>query len=282
MPFANGFNGDVVSLQHILQTLERKEVAIPGLTCAEGLSVSAMGETAYYFTRSASSVATGNLGDKMEFTSGGLTRVDIPITKAIQIKSVLPNANVATVSMDVVADRVIYETISASNKYNEEFLEALCDSTVGDRDITGTTAGTAQTVYGIIVDAVKEFKVRNKAKGMKPTAIVVGPTWEALLKKSPEFLRSTELGDDVASYEGVIGKVAGIPVVVAVDLDETGDKLDFILMNAEGFGAPQNVKSLVITDATQAGYPAGTLIAGEIGHGFKIADKDLVLLRKHA
>lgn len=279
MAFANGYNGDVVSLNHILQTLERKVIAVPGVSCADGLSVSAMGETAYYFTRSASTVDVGDLGAQMEYTSGGLTRVDIPMVKAVQIKSVLPNANVATISADVVGDRVIYETMSAANKYNEKFLEALCDST---GSITGTTAADKSTVYGIIVDAIKEFKVKNKAKGMKPTCIVVGPTFEALLMKCPEFLRSTALGDAVVSSEGVIGKVCGLPVILAVDMDETTDKIDFILMNAEGFGAPQNVNSLVVTDATQAGYPAGTLIAGEIGYGFKVADNDLVLIRKHA
>ena len=269
----------VVSLNHILQTLERKVIAVPGLSCSQDLSVSAAGESAYYFTRSASSVTTGNLGAKMDYTSGGLTRVDIPMTSAIQIKSVLPNANVATVSADVVGDRVIYETINAANKYNEEFLKALCTST---GTITGTTAATKSTVYGIIVDAIKQFKLKNAAKGMKPTAIIVGPTFEALLMQAPEFLRSTALGDDVASYEGVIGKVAGLPVIVAVDMDESTSKIDFILVNQEGFGAPQNVNSLVVTDATQAGYPAGTLIAGEIGYGFKVADNDLVLIRKHA
>lgn len=269
----------VVSLNHILQTLEPKVIAIPGVTCSANLSVSAAGEEAYYYTRSASTVAVGTLGDQLNYQSGGLTRVSIPMVQAIQIQSVLPNANVATVSADVVGDRVIYETMAAANKYNEQFLAGLYAS---NGTITGTTAGTATTAYGIIIDAIAEFKKKNKAKGMKPTSIVVGPTWEALLLKCPEFLRSTELGDKVASYEGVIGKIAGLPVVLAVDMDETTSKIDFILVNQEGFGAPQNINSLVVTDATAAGYPAGTLIAGEIGYGFKVADNDLVLIRKHA
>lgn len=278
MSFANGFNGDVVSLNHILQTLDAKVIAIPGVTCSSGLSVSAAGETAYYFTRSATSVGTGTLGAQLTYTSGGLTRVDIPMTSAVQIKSVLPLANVETVSADVVADRVVYESLSAANKYNELFLAALYAST---GTITGTAALTKATVYGAIVDAVKEFKTTNKAKGMKPTGIIVGPTVEALLLQSPEFIRSTAVGD-AAVNDAYIGKVAGLPVISAVDLDETTNKIDFILINQEGFGAPTNVKSLVTVDATAAGYPAGTLIAGEIGYGFKIADNNLIEIRKHA
>ena len=44
------------------------------------------------------------------------------------------------------------------------------------------------------------------------------------------------------------------------------------MVNAEGFAAPLNIKSLAIVDATAAGYPLGTIVAGEIGYGFKITE----------
>lgn len=272
------FNGDQVSLNYILQTLERKQIAIPGVTTNPNLSVSAAGEVAYYYERGASSVAKGNLGAKMDFTSSGGKRVDIPMTNAIQIKAVLPHVNYATVSADIVGDKVVQESIEAANLHNTEFLLTLEGS---EGAVTGTTALTKTTVYAAIVDAIKEFKTLNKAKGMKPSAVVVGPTVAALLLQAPEFIRSSQRADGVV-YEGLIGKVSGLDVVEAVDMDESTSKIDFIVMHYEGVAAPTNVNTLYVTDATAAGYPGGTLISGEIGYGFKLADKNLVLVRKHA
>lgn len=279
MAFSNGFQGDVTSLGHILQTLEAKVVAIPGLTCSEGLSVSSKGETAYYFTRGSSNVGTGTLGAKLTYVSTGVSRVDIPMTSAITINDVIPAANFEVIgSADVVADRVIMNAIDAANKYNEKFLDAVSEST---GTITGTAALTKATVYGAIVDAVKEFKVKNKAKGLKPKSIIVGPTVASLLLQSPEFIRSTELGDKVVS-EAFLGRIAGLAVVESQDLDETTAKIDFIVMHPEGFGAPLNVNTFMIGDGLGAGYPGGKILAGEMGYGLKISDNDLILIRKHA
>ena len=64
-----------------------------------------------------------------------------------------------------------------------------------------------------------------------------------------------------------VGKAAGVEIVEAVDMPA---EADFILINRVGVLAPINVNTLVITDATQAGYPGGTLIAGELGFGLKV------------
>ena len=56
MAYNNGFNGDQVSLQYILQTLDSKTILIPSITANANLSVSAMGEVAYFYKRGASSV----------------------------------------------------------------------------------------------------------------------------------------------------------------------------------------------------------------------------------
>lgn len=278
MPFANGFNGDVVTLNYILQTLEAKIVAIDGVTCNPSLSVSANGETAYYYTRGATTVKKGKLGQAHDYTSSGLTRKSIDITDSINIDVILPKVNVDTVTPDLVADKVIQETIEQANLYNQYFLEALYDTT--STAISGE-ALTADSVYQDIVNSIKSFKITNKKKGMKPTAIIVGPTTYALLLNAPQFARSVPSGD-VTVFEGKVGSVSGIPVIEGLDLDETTNKIDYILMNAEGFAAPTNISSLVITDATAAKYPGGTLIAGEMGYAFQIADNDLIILRKHA
>jgi len=115
---------------------------------------------------------------------------------------------------------------------------------------------------------------------MKPTGILVGPSVAALLLQCDEFLRSTALGDSVVE-NGRLGSIVGFPVIEAIDMDETTLKIDFIIVNAEGVAAPMNVNSFVKADATAAGYPGGTILAGEAGYGLWI-DENLVYIRKHA
>lgn len=286
MAFSNGFNGDVKSLNYILQTLEAKQVLIPGVTSNPNLQVSAAGEVAYFYTRGASSVTSGTntLGAQISYTSSGVTRVDINLTNAIQIGAVIPYVNFATVEASVVADKVIQESLIAANTWNERALAYIegnatrfylaTDGTITTVSVTNNAALTATTVYAEIINMKKAFNVANKAKGMKPTAIIVSEAVNALLLQSDEFIRKEQAGDAMV-YEGLIGRVAGLQVVVSPDAVE-----DIIMLNAEAVAAPVNVKSLVIADATPAGYPAGVIVAGEIGYGFKIADQDLVLVRE--
>ena len=286
MAFSNGFNGDVKSLNYILQTLEAKQVLIPGVTSNPNLQVSAAGEVAYFYTRGASSVTSGTntLGSQISYTSSGVTRVDINLTNAIQIGAVIPYVNFATVEASVVADKVIQESLTAANTWNEKALAyiegnatrfyAPTSGAITTVSITNNAALTATTVYAEIINMKKAFNVANKAKGMKPTAIIVSESINALLLQSDEFIRKEQAGDAMV-YEGLIGRVAGLQVVVSPDAVE-----DIIMLNAEAVAAPVNVKSLVIADATAAGYPAGIIVAGEIGYGFKIADQDLVLVRE--
>lgn len=264
MAFANGFNGDVVSLQYILKTLERKSYLIPGVTTNEDVSVTAMGESAYYFKRGASTVAEGNLGAQLEFSSTGVERKTIDMTKSIQIKAVLPYVNFATVSADVVGDKVVQESIEAANLWNVKGEQAMI---AGGTAKTYTTP-TVETIYKVVLDAKKEFIKANKAKALKPTAIIASPEVVALLKEKNLILFKDSLPN---SSERVLGYFDNMAVIESFDL-ESG----FIMVNSLGFGAPLNVNTLVVADGTAAGYPAGTIIAGEMGYAFEVCDKDLI------
>jgi hypothetical protein len=258
------------------------------------LSVSAAGEVAYYYKRGTSTVTTGNVGDSISYTAKGVTRSDISLTSAITIGSVLPHVNFATIQANVIADRVILEAMTAANKHNSlavtyledqgvQYFKSSDASIVVETAVTSNSALTYSTVYAEIVDMKQAFNVKNKAKGMKPTAIIVSEAVYANLLKSDEFVRKEQANASVA-VDGYVGRVAGLEVVVSPDAaaSATADETtDIIMLNAEAFAAPTNIKTLYIVDATAAGYPGGTIIAGEIGYGFQIADSELLLVRRH-
>lgn len=255
MSFYNGFSGDQVSLNHIIKTLDAKLYNIPGVTSNENLTVTAMGESAYFYTRSAATAAasTETIGSPVTFTSKGVKRIDIPLVSAIHIAAVLPRVNFATVSADVVADKVIQETISAANVHNVKFIDALVAAA------TAKTSTKDDDAYEKIVDAIKDFKVANKDIAIKPNAVLVSSAFYAQLLKDQRFIRATALGDDIL-LNAIVGRVAGLAVIEVSELDGT---LEFIILNKEGVAAPINVNSLEVVDATSIGYIGGTAIGGK-------------------
>lgn len=258
MAFNNGFNGDHASLQHILKTLDFKTVLIPGVTANEDVMVTAAGESAFLYTRSTSSVAAGNVGDAINYAAKGVKRIDVPMTSRFGIGSIIPYANYQTVSADVVGDKVVQEAIEASNQHNKAALTAMAAAATAKTYTNGVDAYTALT------EGISNFKIDNAKSGLKPTAAIVSPAFYAKLLLDERFVRITE-----AVVEGLVGKAAGIQIVESADLEN----VDFIVLHKNGVVAPVNVNTLIVTDSTQAGYPGGTLIAGELGYGFKMITK---------
>jgi len=282
---AIGFNGDVVSLDYILKTLEAKNYFIPGVSANEGVSVTANGESAYYYKRGASTVTTGALGAQLSFTSSGVERKTIDMTNAIQIKAVIPYANYKTVSVDVVGDKVVQESITAQNLFNEIGIGEVEAYEAYDASLTTPLAlhkdivtdynyqrGTSNVsaVAGVLFQAKKDFIQKNKARNLKPTAIFMGSALVADMKTA-NLLAYKEFTP--GQSEALIGYFDGMAVIEVPDLSST---YEAILVHSDALGSPQNVNTLVLADGTAAGYPNGTIIAGEIGYGFEVCDPELI------
>lgn len=271
--FTNGFSGDHVSLQYILKTLDAKTYAIPGVTVNPSLQVTAGGESAFFYTRSSATAEVGNAGDVVSYAVKGAKRIDVPMTSRIAIGGILPYVNHATVSADVVGDKVIQETIAQANKFNEGLVDALVAAA------TAKTYTKDATAFSALVEAVSDFKKDNKASGgLSPTAILAAPAFFAKLLVDSKInlaivLKDGQVASDMVRRLDIPGLPC--PVIECADLSA----VDFIILNAEGVAAPVVARTLNIVDATPVGYPGGTLIAGELPYGFKIVTKadDLTL-----
>lgn len=261
MAYSNGYNGDNVQLNYIVKTINEKRVLIPGLIVNQNLDITARGEMASFYVSGKTSVSKGKVGQKIDYTSVGGKRIDLPMTDALHIKDVIPHANFATVSADIVGDRVVKETIVVTNDYNTEGVKAI------EAVAEAKTLATGKDAYEQLVLAISEFESDNKVSGGKPVAALVSPAFYAQLQLDKRF--TDGIMRDSVARTGFIGFAAGIYTVKTLDLTE-----GFILVNPEGVAAPINVNTLAITDATAAGYPNGTLIGGELGYGFKVLTKE--------
>lgn len=273
MAFNNGFQGDQVSLQYVLKTLEAKTYDIPGVVTNQNLSVTAQGESAFFYTRSASTGASGNAGDKITYTAGGGKRIDVPMTAAVQFGVVLPYVNHATVSADVIGDKLIQETVKQANLYNEALISAI------NSGATAKTYTKDETAFEALLEAVSKFKQDNKTSGgLNPTAVLAGPTFFKDLLADSSLRLAIVLKDQVSSDKVRRLDIPGLPcpVIECVDCDAA---VEFYILNSEGVAAPMVARSIAVGDASPIGYPGGTFIAGELPYGFKIVTKsdDLTL-----
>ena len=261
--FANGYEGDTVSLGYILQAQSHEEVFIPGVTENPNISVSVNGEVAYLYLPADASIGSGTVGGQVTFVSKGVSTVTIPMLTAKTISDVIPHANFTTVAADVVNARWVQQTEKLQDEINLAGLTALKAGATATAD---TTALTSANIYETILTDIKEFKTNatNKSLKLKPTGMIVGAAGEAALLNSPQFLRSTIVGDE-AVKNGVIGSIAGVPVISSVELDALG--ADYVIVNCLGIGIPTNVNSAKQFDATPVGYIDGTGLAAEVGYG---------------
>lgn len=261
--FANGYEGDTVSLGYILQAQSHEDIFIPGVTENPNISVSVNGEVAYLYLPADASIGSGTVGGQVTFASKGVSTVTIPMLSCKTISDVIPHANFMTVAADVVNARWVQQTEKLQDEINLAGMTALKAGATATAD---TTALTSANIYETILTDIKEFKTSaaNKSLKLKPTGMIVGATGEALLLNSPQFLRSTIAGDE-AVKNGVIGSIAGVPVIPSVELDALG--ADYIIVNCLGIGIPTNVNSAKQFDATPVGYIDGTGLAAEVGYG---------------
>lgn len=252
MAFANNFNGDIESLPIIQSTLERKLYALPGVTCDADLSVSQSGEAFTYYVRGASNVSEGAVGAQVTYKSTGVKRVTVTFETAKKIHEVVPNVNFATVKgTDVIGDKVVQDTITVANGINSDFLTKVGANADAATDATCVWDGTVDTAYAALLALRADFRKKNQAHNVEPTACFVSTDlYSALLAKNVLIFKD---GKD-------FGELLGFTVIEAPEL---AAKTAY-LMNAKAMIAAQNISTLVVTDATQAGFPSGVIIGGEV------------------
>lgn len=98
---------------------------------------------------------------------------------------------------------------------------------VDSNNVIGTEVApvvlTKDTIYSEFVDAATILDESNVPRGMR-WAIV--PPWvHALLVLSPEFIRSTQLGDGTV-LNGEVGRIAGFRVLMSNNVDSTYGEAD--------------------------------------------------------
>ncbi|MGI6156404.1 MAG: hypothetical protein ACOYEB_10815 [Enterococcus lemanii] len=267
MAYVSGYNGDQVALKHIVNTMNAKDYLIPGVIVNPALSYTVMGETAFFYTKGASTLdASHSLGAGSSTTVKGGKRINIDITTGGRFDFVIPGPELKTAaSVDVKTRYIIEETIRLLNARQEAGLTAILAGAEAKTYAKGSSAFVA------ITNGLATFKSDNKQTALKPTGILVSSAFWAELLQDNKYIRSTDRAD-LKVFDGQILEIAGIPVIEAPDLAN----VDFVIVNANGVAAPINIASFKMVPADMGGgtaYIGGERGLGEIGFNFKVVTK---------
>ena len=153
-------------------------------------------------------------------STGTTTYMDVTIDKDKAVNEVIDGFDAASVPDNLVADRLDSAGYSLGYQMEQDattVLEAKATST------GTTTALTAATVYDAVVDArtaLSKAKVPNDNRRW----LLVAPEVYGLLLKCDQFIKASDLGDQVVQT-GAVGKVAGFLVFEDTTLSATTEFL---------------------------------------------------------
>lgn len=142
----------------------------------------------------------------IELTQSATDYLPLPIDKDYGVNELIDGYEAEAVPDNLVAQRIESAGYSIGMKKENMAIEALMTGTVS----ADTTPLTLEDVYKKIVAEVKNMKKRNmKVASMR---IAVSADTEELLLTDEKFANSSSTLGAELLREGVIGKIAGVPV----------------------------------------------------------------------
>ena len=147
-----------------------------------------------------------------------------------------------------------------------------------NREKSATTALTKATVYEKIVDA--RTKLSTAHVPTEDRWLLVSPDTYALLLKSPEFIKASDLGDAVVQT-GAVGRVAGFNVFEDTTL---GENVEFVAGHPNWFTRIEEwTEPVAVNDLKGSGTFIGACaVQGRKVYAHKVTKAETILVKKNA
>ncbi len=152
-------------------------------------------------------------------TVGASEYITVTIDHDKAINEIIDGYDAAAVPDGLVADRLDEAGYALALVLDTDGAQTLVESGTTMDD---TTALDKDTVYGSIVDA--RTQMTKAGVPVSGRYVIVSPDTMALLLKSDEFIRASQLGDAVIQT-GAVGQIAGFLVFESANL---GDGVEFV------------------------------------------------------
>ena len=233
-----------------------------------------MGRTGGTGKTGAATVADYNVSNGVGLTEGGSEWITIVVDKDKAINELIDGYVASAVPDGMVADRLDEAGYAMALVLDKDGAATLVN---GGTAMDETTALTAKTVYGSIVDArttLTKAGVPNDGQRY----IIVAPDTYALLLKSDEFIKASDLGDAVVQT-GAVGAIAGFNVYESANL---GDNVEYVAGHPN-YATRVNewAVDIHVQDLSGSGkYIGASAVQGRKIYAHKVTNADCILVKK--
>lgn len=172
--------------------------------------------------------------------------------------------------IDIAADHVDRQARQMNEFLNELAFNEL-SANLNDQSPAGSVGDTAKLQYVDIVNGKSELRAANYS----PDLLVVNVQGEADLLTSDKFLRATELGDRTLR-EGVVGRVAGLDVVVSDAGHMSTSDGEGYLVDTDFYGY-EAVRENVMTNQYEAPERQAQMMQIHTRRGFAAIDPEAAI-----
>lgn len=214
--------------------------------------------------------------DGGDMSVGSTTYKTLTIDKDKYVNELIDGYSASSVPDNLVADRLDSAGYAMGISFDSDLIALLAESGTASED---TVALERDTIYYSIVDEVSALK----KKGLKIGEMWLAVTNEtyALLLKSPEFVKASDLGDSVVQ-NGRVGRIAGLDVYETNNIPDS-TKIEYIIGNnvfchfVDEWMVPVGVNDL--KDGKHIGASA---VQGRRVYGNMISRPETVTIKKKA
>ena len=209
-------------------------------------------------------------------SEGSTTYKTLTIDKDKYVNELIDGCDAASVPDNLVADRLDSAGYAMGVSFDAELITLL--TTKGTAS-SNTTALTKTTIYESIVDEVAALK----KKGLNPTEMWLAVTNEtyALLLKSPEFIKASDLGDNVIQ-NGRVGRINGLDVYETNNIPDT-TKVEYIIGNKVFCHfVDEWMVPVTVNDLKDGKHIGASAVQGRRVYGMMVSRPETVTVKKKA
>lgn len=210
----------------------------------------------------------------IELTQSATDYLPLPIDKDYGVNELIDGYEADAVPDNIVAQRVESAGYSIGMKKENYAIEALMTGTIS----SDTAASTVDNIYKKIVAEVKNMKKRNmKVASMR---IAVSADTEELLLTDEKFANSASTIGAELLREGVIGKIAGVPVKTNYLM---GENVEFVIYDKR-FCQKYEVWKVepTVNDLKDGKHIGASALQGRQVGGLMVTNKLGVQIKKNA
>ncbi len=209
-------------------------------------------------------------------SEGSTTYVTLPIDKDKYVNELVDGFDAESVPDNLVADRLDSAGYSMGIALDTDLISLL--TTKGTAS-SNTTPLTEATIYNSVVDEVAALK----KKGLRPEEMWIAVTNEtfALIVKSPEFIKASELGDNVVQ-NGRVGRINGVDVYETNNIPDSSN-VEYIIGNkVYCHFVDEWLVPVAINDLKDGEHIGASAVQGRRVYGMMVSKTDTVTLKKKA